>query len=102
MPYSLLTHELNHYGIRGKTNKWIQSFLDDRNQAIVVEGESSNFIQVESGVPQGLVLGPSLFLHYINEMPENIRSKTRLFADDTIVYLTITLNGLDMLKRRPQ
>ena len=88
--HSLLTHKLHHYGIRGKTNKWIQSFLDDRNQAVVLEGKTSNFIQVESGVPQGSVLGPSLFLYYINDMLENIRSKTRLFADDKIVYLTIT------------
>jgi hypothetical protein len=45
---------------------------------------------VESGVPQKSVLGPSLFLYYINDMPENIKSTVRLFADDTIVYLTIT------------
>ena len=64
---SLLTHELHHYGIRGKTNKWIQSFLDNRNQAIVVEGESSNFIQVESGVPQGSVLGPSLIVFALHQ-----------------------------------
>ena len=54
----------------------------------MVKGETSNFIQVESGVPQGSVLEPSLY--YVNDMPENIRSKTRLFADDTIVYPTIT------------
>jgi hypothetical protein len=50
----------------------------------------SFFINVESGVPQGSVLEPSLFLFYINDMPEGIRSRVRLFADDTIVYLTIT------------
>ena len=54
----------------------------------MAKGETSNFIQVESGVPQGSVLEPSLY--YVNDMPENIRSKTRLFADDTIVYPTIT------------
>ena len=57
---------------------------------VVVEGEKSDSINVESGVPQGSVLEPSLFLFYINDMPEGIRSRVRLFADDTIVYLTIT------------
>jgi len=88
--HSLLIHTLHHYGIRGKTNRWIQNFLRDRNQSVVVEGETSNYIPVESDVPQVSVLRPSLFLYYTNDMPENIRSKTRLFADDTIVYLTIT------------
>ena len=71
----------------------MDSKLPPRSQSVnrlVVEGETSNSIPVESGVPQGSVLGPSLFLYYINDMAENIRSKTRLFADDTIVYLTIT------------
>lgn len=74
--HSLLLHKLDHYGIRGKTNKWIQSFRQDRSQSVVVEGESSSSIPVESGVPQGSVLGPSLFLYYINDMHENVRSKT--------------------------
>ena len=88
--HSLLTHKLDHYGIKGKTNRWIQNFLAERKQVVVVEGEKSDSINVESGVPQGSVLGPSLFLFYINDMPEGIRSRVRLFADDTIVYLTIT------------
>ena len=88
--HSLLTHKLQHYGIRGKTNNWISSFLSDRTQCVVVEGEKSDNIKVESGVPQGSVLGPSLFLFYINDMPEDITSTVRLFADDTIAYLTVT------------
>ena len=88
--HSLLTHKLDHYGIKGKTNRWIQNFQAERKQVVVVEGEKSGSINVESGVPQGSVIGPSLFLFYINDMPEGIRSRVRLFADDTIVYLTIT------------
>jgi hypothetical protein len=87
--HCLLTHKLDHYGVRGKSNIWIRNFLSNRKQTVVVEGETSDYINVESGIPQGSVLGPSLFL-YINDMPENIKSTVRLFADDTIVYLTIT------------
>ena len=88
--HSLLQHKLDHYGIRGKTCEWIKTFLSDRSQSVVIEGESSDKIPVESGVPQGSVLEPSLFLLYINDMPEGITSKVRLFADDTIAYLTIS------------
>ena len=88
--HSLLTHKLQHYGITGKTNNWIKSFLSERTQRVLIEGETSDSIDVESGVPQGSVLGPSLFLFYINDMPENIKSTVRLFADDTIAYITVT------------
>ena len=59
--HSLIVHELDHYGIRGKTNIWIQNFLLDRSQAVVVDGGKSNYINVESGVPLGSV---SLFPRY--------------------------------------
>ena len=88
--HSLLQHKLDHYGISGKTGEWIKTFLSDRIQSVVIEGESTDKIPVESGVPQGSVQGPSLFLFYINDMPEGITSKVRLFADDTIAYLTIS------------
>ena len=54
------------------------------------DGEKSDFVTVLSGVPEGSVMGPVLFLAYINDLPQNIRSRVRLFADDTILYLTIT------------
>ena len=91
--HSLIIHKLKHYGITGKTNEWIKNFLSDRTQSVVVEGETSTSIPVGSGVPQGSVMGPSLFLFYINDMPERIQSTVRLFADDTIAYFTISLDA---------
>ena len=87
--HTLLVHKLQRYGIRGRTNAWIKDFLTDRQQAVVVEGTKSDTLPVESGVPQGSVLGPSLFLLYINDLPEGIKSKIRLFANDTMCSKTI-------------
>ena len=87
--HALLIHKLESYGIRGSVKTWIQSFLTNRRQAVVVEGASSGFIPVESGVPQGSVLGPSLFLLYINDLPKGLSSVVRLFADDTMAHHTI-------------
>ena len=90
--HNLLTHKLNYYGIQGKTNKWIHNFLKSRTQAVVLEGVTSDYVPVQSGVSQGSVLGPSLFLFYINDIPVGLDSTIRLFADDTIAYLTIKSN----------
>ena len=82
--------KLHFYGIRGKTLQWIKSFLDNRNQKVVINGVNSDQIPVSSGVPQGSVLGPILFLSYINDLPEQVKSPVRLFADDTGIYSTIS------------
>jgi hypothetical protein len=92
--HSLLLHKLHYYGIQGELNSWIQNFLSNRKQAVVLEGDKSDYryVAVESGVPHGSVLEPSLFLYYINDIPAGLQSTIRLFADDTIAYLAIKSN----------
>ena len=90
--HHLLVDKLSRYGIQGHTNRWIKNWLSDRTQTVVLEGERSYTARVRSGVPQGSVLGPCLFLYYINDIPENVQSKVRLFADDTIMYLAFKDN----------
>ncbi len=79
-----LIHKLSVYGVTGKTLDWVQGWLSGRRQRVVVDGDSSDQVPVTSGVPQGSVLGPCLFLVYINDMAEELESTVRLFADDTI------------------
>ena len=82
--HALLVHKLKRYRVGGLTGAWIEDFLSERQQAVVVEGATSEYAPVESGVPQGSILGPSLFLIYINDLPSSMKSQDRLFADDTM------------------
>ncbi|MCG7876680.1 MAG: reverse transcriptase domain-containing protein [Candidatus Thiodiazotropha endolucinida] len=93
VPFKRLLHKLHFYGIRHNTLQWISSFLNDRSQQVLVEGSKSEKLEVLSGVPQGTVLGPLLFLVYINDLPSICRSShARLFADDTLLYKHIRNN----------
>ena len=84
-----LLEKITRYGITGHTQRWIRQFLSNRLQRVVLDGEQSSTVPVTSGVPQGSVLGPCLFLLYINDLAQGLDSTVRLFADDTIAYLTI-------------
>ena len=91
VPHKRLMHKLQHYGIRSNLHSWISDFLRDRTQAVVLENGRSDTAPVQSGVPQGSVLGPTLFLLYINDLPDYIvnGSSVRLFADDCVLYRRI-------------
>ena len=88
-PHRRLLFKIDHYGIRGSTHKWISSWLSERSQNVVLDGQASDPVPVLSGVPQGSVIGPVLFLIFINDLPDNIRSSVRLFADDCVLYRNI-------------
>ena len=84
-----LIEKLKWYGIQGRTNAWIESFLSNHTQSIVVEGTASDLVPALSGVPQGSVLGPCLFLFYINDIADGLTSTTCLFADDTMICMAV-------------
>ena len=89
VPHQRLLAKVKSYGIVGKVHGWIQDFLENRKQCVVVNGCTSSSTEVTSGIPQGSVLGPLLFVIYINDLPENVKSDVYMFADDTKIFRTI-------------
>ena len=82
--HEILIQKLNHYGVRGTVNKWFLSYLTNRSQSVSILGFESDILPIKHGVPQGSVLGPLLFLIYINDLNNAIcYSKVFHFADDT-------------------
>ena len=89
VPYHRLLRKLHHYGIHNSLLLWMENFLTTRSQHVVVDGASPEWTPVtSSGVPQGqgTVLGPLLFLFFINDLPTEITSQLCLFADDCLIY----------------
>jgi hypothetical protein len=89
VPHKKLLSKKDLYGIRGPINNWLNMFLMHRKMKAVVEGEQSEEVRVDSGMPQGTVLGPLLFLCHTNDLPDAVKSSVRLFADDCLLYRTI-------------
>ena len=86
VPFARLSYKLHNIGIRGKLNMWIEDFLRCRKQAVCINGSKSKYLSVTSGVPQGSVLGPVLFLVFKNYLPAVITTQCKIFADDTKLY----------------
>ena len=86
MAHQRLLKKISSYGIKGALLSWISSFLLDRRQFVSIKGSSSTWKPVESGVPQGSVLGPIFFIMYVNDIPDIVKSQVWIFADDTKLF----------------
>ena len=86
-----LLHKLEYIGctLSGKLLEWFKSYLCEHKQRVVIKSQASNWTDVEAGVPHSSVLGPVLFLIFINGIVNDINSSIRLFADDTSLYIIV-------------
>ena len=84
-----LLYKLESFGISGNLLKLFHSYLNNRQQRVVLNSQYSKWAPILAGVPQGSILGPLRFLICINDLPENLKSSAKLFADDTSLFSTV-------------
>ena len=84
-----LIFKLKSYGISGNVLILVENFLSGRYQRVVLDGQNSEWAEIAAGVPQGSILGPLFFLVYINDLPAEIVSKLKIFADDSSLFSII-------------
>ena len=89
VPHQRLVTKLAGYGVGGRVLGWIKDFLTERRQRVCVNGATSSWNSVLSGIPQGSVLGPVLFICFVNDMPEAVENFIRMFADDTKIFAAV-------------
>ncbi len=97
VPHERLLSKLARYGITGKKAEWIRNVLTNRCQRVIVENGKSEWANVISGIQQGSILGPTLFVIFINDLPDIVMSTVQIFADDTIIYKTVNDIGDEIL-----
>ena len=89
VPPRKLLRKVKAYGIGGKILRWLEAFLVGRQQRVIVSGSRSGWAPVPSGVPQGSVLAPLLFILYVNDLPSDMNSAVKIFADDSKLYRAV-------------
>ena len=100
VPHQRLLNKVQAYGIDGRVLEWIRCFLSDRKQRVIVKGKTSSWADVLSGIPQGSVLGPILFIIFINDLPDVVDTCVKIFADDTKIFNHIrTQSDCEKLQR---
>ena len=100
VPHQRLLKKIQCYGIGGDILRWIEAFLKERHQVVKVNGVESTVDPVLSGIPQGSVLGPLLFLVYINDLPQVVKSDMYLFADDTKIFKRVASEDDSIILQR--
>ena len=91
VPHCRLINKLEAYGIQGKVDRWVEAFLSARAQRLVLNGLKSEWASVLSDVTQGSVLGPLLFILYVNDIPDLVHCNIKMFADDTKILTPVRI-----------